>query len=180
MKFNLNLATRTYINRKRFNTISAVVSVVLAVLLLVGVQRVATHVGEISSLNDEIAVLDGRFKSTGGGISEKDYSALLKDISAANSIIEKKTYDWLWLLDRLEEVLPEGVSLTSVEPVMKDQSVKLSGTARGFGNLRVFLENLEASAVFSDMFLVNQAATGNEKSKGITFGITARVKNPTR
>lgn len=181
MRFKLNLATRTYVDRKQALAITAGVVLVAAIALILGIKNVATHWGDISRLKGDIGVLEGRFKSSGQGVSEADYNALLKEIGAANGVIQQKTYDWLWLLDRLEEVVPDGVSLNSVEPVLKDGALKISGAGRGFGNLRQFLENLDGSAVFSDVFLVNQAVLSHkEDSTAVSFSITAKVKYPNR
>lgn len=181
MRFKLNLATRTYVDRKKANTLSAIMVVVAGLMLLLGVQGVGSHIGDISRLKADVDVLDGKFKSSGKGVNEADYNALLKEISAANSIIDKKTYDWLWLLDRLEEVVPDGVSLNSVDPSLKDNSLKISGAGRGFGNLRQLLENLDGSTIFSDVFLVSQAVLAHkQQTTAVSFTITAKVNYPKR
>ena len=71
---------------------------------------------EIQRYNSEIAGLDQRLKVVTKGVSEKEYKALLSRIAFANNIIDKKRYNWLALLDKLEQVVPEGVAISSVEP----------------------------------------------------------------
>jgi type IV pilus assembly protein PilN len=175
MRLKINLATRTYIDAHRLNAAVAAIVVLLLLGLFFSVRAVATTGGEIRLAGTELALLQG--KGTGKGkVEEKEYQALLARIGAANAIIARKSYDWLQLLDRLEGVVPDGVAMTAIEPEPKGNSLKLTGVARSFAELRRFMETLEDARFLTDVYLNANAETKvGESQRGMTFSITCRV-----
>ena len=103
MRLTINLATRIYLNTRRLNFFIAGAATLLILLLLFNSSNVATDFGEIQRLTKETAALEGKARSAkSDAIPEKEYQTLLARIRFANGIIEKKTYNWLSLLDKLE------------------------------------------------------------------------------
>jgi len=178
MRLTINLATRLYINMRQLNYCIIAAFALLALLLLVNVRNIATDFGEIQRLNHGIALLEGKAKkSTGAAVPEKEYQALLARIKFANGLIEQKTYNWLMLLDKLEEIVPDGIAIAAIEPSPKDEGLKLAGMAKNFGNLKKFMENLEESKYFTDIYLVGQTDMQVSPSqKGLGFHITCKAK----
>ncbi|HEY6874436.1 MAG TPA: PilN domain-containing protein [Geobacteraceae bacterium] len=180
MRFKINLATKIYIDTRLLKFSTVVTVLLLVVLLFINIKSSAEKTAEMQRLSRESAVSDDKSKTVGKGVSEKEYLALLNRISFANSVIEKKAYNWLALLDSLEQVVPDGVAISSIEPDSKNQGLKLSGIALNFNNLRMFMEHLEASKFFSDVYLESQGDVklGDPKLstvQGITFSLTCRV-----
>lgn len=178
MRLTINLATRIYINMRRLNFCIAVAFVLLILLLLFNVRNIATDFGEIQRLNHGIAILEGKAKkSTSEAVPDKEYQTVLARIKFANGLIEQKTFNWLTLLDKLEGVVPDGIAIASIEPSPKDEGLKLAGMAKNFGNLKKFMENLEESKYFTDLYLVSQTEMKvSESQKGIGFQITCKAK----
>jgi type IV pilus assembly protein PilN len=175
MQFRVNLATRQYINTRQLNLGIGILFILLVGLSLFAVRAVATNKGEIERVSGEIARLD-KARGTVTAVPEKEYQAILDRIQFANRIIANKSYNWLLLLDRLEEVVPGNVVLTSIEPDTKEGSLKLTGTARNFSNLRRFMENLEASKFFTETYLNSQSeAKVSDRQKGLAFNISCKV-----
>jgi type IV pilus assembly protein PilN len=180
MRFNINLATRTYINTKLLKILTAAAVLLLATLLFFNVRNGAVIAAEIKRVTSEIARSDDKSKTTEKAVSEKEYRALMDRIAFANSVIERKTYNWLALLDSLEQVVPDGVAISSIEPETKSQALRLSGIAKNFNNLRTFVEHLEDSKFFSDVYLASQAEAklgdpNLSTAQWITFNLTCRV-----
>ena len=176
MQFKINLATRIYINTRQLKYYTALALVLLLVILLFTIGNIAGRVGDIKHYSHQVGILDQQSKPATQGVSEKEYNSLLPRIAFANSVIDKKRYNWLALLDKLEQVVPEGVAISSVEPDSKTNGLKLPGIARNFDRLRAFMEKLEDSKVFTDVYLMTQAETTFEdKTKGITFTLTCKV-----
>jgi type IV pilus assembly protein PilN len=178
MRLTINLATRIYINKRRLNFFIVAAFALLVLLLLVNVGNIATDFGDIQRLNDGIDILEGKTKkATGATVPDKEYQALLARIKFANGLIEQKTFNWLMLLDKLEGVVPDGIAVASIESSPKDEGLKLDGMAKNFGALRKFMENLEESKYFTDIYLVGQSDTQVSPSqKGIAFHITCKAK----
>ncbi len=175
MQFKTNLATRTYIDKKKLGSALLGSMVVLILLLLVQIKISAFNAGEISRLNAIKVSAESRSKKNRIDISDKDYKKLTGDIKFANGILERKSFDWVGLLNKLEGVVPEGLTLSSVQPNSGDKSLRLSGVSINFITLRRFMENLENSSYFTDVFLYNQnEAKAAGSPKALTFNISCR------
>ena len=176
MKFRLNLATRIYVNTRQVRLYGGLAITLLLVLFVLLCGSYFDKKNEIDRLDQQIAAMDEKYKTESKGIPEKQYKALLTRITFANSIIEKKVYNWLSLFDRLEQVTPVGVVIISLEPDTKNQGLKMTGIARKFNDLRLFMEHLEESPYFTDIYLNNQGETRlSDKSLAISFSLSCRV-----
>jgi len=176
MDIRINLATRYFYNTRKVNTAIAAVILVLLLLLAYNIASLVANVSTERALKKDMGILQARFDESAKGITEKQYRDLLKKIAEVNAVIGKKAFDWLLLLNRLEEVVPEGVALGAIDPSLKDGTLKLSGAARSFGALRSLMENLESSTHFTDVLLLNQGQLSvGEKQKGISFTVTCKV-----
>jgi type IV pilus assembly protein PilN len=176
MRFKINLATKIYVHTKLLNFSTVAAILVLSAFLILATRYVTDNAAKTKRLTREIATLDSKFKASSKGVSEKDYHALLEKIAFANNVIEKKAYNWLELLDKLEQVVPEGVAISSIDPDPKSHELKLSGEARNFSNLRLFMEHLEDSPFFTDVYLTGEGETKQGEAKqGISFSLSCKV-----
>jgi type IV pilus assembly protein PilN len=176
MKFRINLATKLYIDTTRLRLILSASLVIMSALLVLNIRTLTGNYEEAGRITRDIAEQNAKFKLASKGVSEKAYQELLGKISFANSLIQKKTYNWLILLDNLELVVPDGLAITSIEPDQSGHGLRLAGIARGFSKLQSFLEHLEGSSYFTDVYLssqVNQKLKDN--SQGIVFSVNCRV-----
>jgi len=173
MRFTINLATKTYINQKKLTYALSAGIIFLIFCLTINISIFAYNTAEISRLNKLQSASEAKRKLPGRTITKQEYEKLLASIKLANGLIEKKAFNWIGFLDRLESVVPEGVTLTSVDPGVKEQTLKLSGAVANFKNLRNFMENLEESKNFSKVYLLDQKEFKTaENQKGISFTIT--------
>ena len=102
MRFSINLATRTYLDHRLLNVLAFSAIAVLLVILGWNVSRVASNMGEQSRLNAAIAGIQVRLGTKPGGISETEFSRLKARIRFYNEIIERKSINWLDLLELFE------------------------------------------------------------------------------
>jgi type IV pilus assembly protein PilN len=173
VNLQINLATRVYIDSNKVN-----LTIILCLLLTVcwcsfGMYTLMTNRGELQKFAQY--KLKSQSQTT-GKVNDADYNRLLTEIKTANSILDKRGYDWLTMLDNLELVVPDGVSLKSISPAGKSDLVKLSATARNFSAVRKFIENLESSTKFTDVFLTEQAfVKEGTNSKVISFSVSCRA-----
>ena len=176
MRFTLNLATRTYINSRQVNLILGIVGGVLLVVLVGLSSLVVMNRAEQQKLETDLAAVEARIKASGKGVSEKEYLALLGKIKVVNVIIQRKSFNWLGFLNWLEVVVPDGVMVTSLEPSLKEGKLTISGVARNFQIMRNFLENLEDSKFFTDIYLLSQSeAKVDETQKGVSFSVSCKA-----
>jgi len=173
MNFDINLATRVYIDFRKVNLILTLVIIMLISWIALSLYNF--------NLNLEMTHKFGEYKagklagSKAGKISESDYSKFLAEVKSVNAIIYSRSYDWLALLNNLERLVPDGVALKGLEPSGKGEFLKLSATARNFSSIRKFIENLENSKSFTEVYLTDQTSIRTEKQKGINFTVTCRA-----
>jgi type IV pilus assembly protein PilN len=182
MRFTINLATRPYLDQRKVRHGCVAVMVLLLALLAWNVSRLSSNLGELRRLGAENADLEARLTSRPTGVSEKEYARLLASIRFYNDVIERKAFSWLGLLDRLENVTPEGVALVSLTPDKRGTELKLDGRAKRFGGVRSYLERLEESRAFTDILLLSHRELalneGGKGDKGVQFAISCRVVAP--
>lgn len=178
MRFTINLATRTYLDHRLLNRVAYCAIAVLIVMAGWNVNRVSSNMGEQSRLSAEIAAIQSRLGTKPGDISEKEFSRQKARISFYNEIIERKSTDWLNLLELFENATPEGISLASLSPGKNQEEWKLEGRARSFKAVQQYLEKLEASKNFSNVLLLShQNMTTGENVRGVQFTISCKVVN---
>lgn len=176
MRYTINFATRTYLDHRLLNRLGYGVIVVLLLVAGWNISRVASNLGEQSRLNADIAGLQSKVGAKAGGPSEKELNSQKTHIRFYNEIIERKSINWLNLLDILENATPAGISLTSLTPAKDMTEWKLEGNARSFNAVRQYLEKLETSKNISDVLLQShKSMVANDKSTGIQFVISCKV-----
>jgi type IV pilus assembly protein PilN len=176
MKFTINLATKVYIDMIRLRVFLSASLVIMVALLYFNIITLSGNITESDRISKDITAQDAKFKSASRGVSEKEYQALLGKISFANSLIDKKSYNWLSLLDNLELVVPDGLAITSIEPELNGHGLRLAGVARSFSKLQAFMEHLEGSSFFSDVYLSSQSDKKlKDNSQVINFIVSCKV-----
>ncbi len=185
MRLTINLATKRYVNKRQLNAVLAVCLALVALLLVYLVREVATNQAEINSIKGQMATAS-RGPAGAPPIPAAQMSELDAKIAFANTLIDRKTVNWVGLLDKLEQVVPAGVVVTQVDPSAQAgegekekkgaQGVKVTGIALSFANLRALLENMERTPGFSDVLLLNQGELKVSTSqRGYTFSVSCKV-----
>lgn len=177
MKLQINLATKQYVDMRPFDIGLLVCALVLLSFLCFNVYDVAVTAGESRRLHSELAAIALKGRSGQPPVSDKDWQRQQADIDYANAIIRRKTFNWATFLDNIEPVLPEGVTITSLQPKATTGELKLSGSALTFNGISALLANMENSGRFLDVYLLTQAEQKFGKNqKGITFSLSCKVK----
>ncbi|MBU5614857.1 PilN domain-containing protein [Geomonas azotofigens] len=177
MKLTINLATRRYVNLRQLNAILAASFVILVLLLVYLVREVANNQVEINKIKSQSAAASSGPVGV-APVPAEQMKDLETKIAFANTLIDRKAMNWLELLDKLELVVPAGVALTQVEPSVQDQTLKLTGMALTFDNLRALLENMERSPNFSEVYLLGQSERKMGKTQqGFGFSLSCKVGN---
>ncbi len=177
MRFEINLVTKTYLNLRLLNQISFSVVAMLVLLMGWNIMRISWNYGEQRRLAAEVASLEGSLNARPGGVSEKDFTRQRARISFFNDAIDRKGTAWLNLLDQIESVTPDGISLAALTPGKKNGELKLDGRARSFAAVRQYVEKLEGSKSFSDVLLLShQEMPVGESGRGVQFSISCKVQ----
>jgi len=176
MRFKINIATRTHIDRRMVNRAGYAVLTLLSVILAWNVSHTFGSLGELRRLQSENRSYERQLNSRPSGVSEKQYTSLLADITYFNEVIERKSFDWLGLLGTLEGGVPDGIALSSMAPDRKTGELKIEGFARNFAGVRSFVEKLEDSKAYASVLLLSHTnILVGEKEKGVRFTISCKA-----
>jgi len=163
MKFNLNLASRSYVNNRalQYGFIAAV-----CILLLVGGWNINTFISSNTALHinqQRLAETNLQIQLLRGGptktLSIEERAALELEYSTVVKLLQLDAFRWTQLLDRIESLLPEGVNLKSFNPDYKKKSLNLVGDARSLKKMRQFLDRLLKNENFKQVYLQSHSRT---------------------
>lgn len=178
MRFTINLATRIYLDHRVLNRLAYCAIAVLLAVAGWNIIRLSSYIGERSRLNAEITAIQNRLGAKPSGIAEADFARQKARIRYYNEIIERKSMNWLNVLESFENATPEGISLSLLSPDKKLDEWKLTGRARSFKMVPQYLEKLDASKNFSNVLLLShQNIAAGEKARGVEFTISCKVLN---
>lgn len=176
MRFTINLATRTYLDHRLLNRGAFVIIALLVLVLAWNITRVSSSMGEQSRLSADIAIIEGKIAAKPSGVSDADFNRQKTRIRFYNEIIERKSFNWLNLLDLFESVTPESVCLASLTPNKKKGEWRLDGRAKTFKGVQQYIEKLESSQKFSQVLLLShQNIDVGEKMRGVQFTLSCKV-----
>jgi len=169
MKPSLNLATRTYLNRRLLYLGYGVV----IFLLLSGLTGFGYYFWNSYQTRRSIQVAIDQLQqqslvAKGGAavpFSTEAYQRVLQRVAFFNGVLEKDSFSWTHLLGRLETLVPQGVGLRSIQPDFHGRSLKISGLARNLDKLQKFLDNLLTTKDFSAVYLLNQARQASRQGR---------------
>jgi len=184
MRYNVNLASRPYIDAHRFYTNwltgLGVLFVVTAVLVgfalhaLIGSRQVA---GEIRKVEDQISKLDAQ-RARAQEVMGRPENRETRDKSRfLNDAIARKSFSWTRVFEELERVVPPRVHVASIRPEIKNDQVLLVMTVAGDTreNVVELLRRMESSESFRQPQLrsedVRQVNNGSSQAE---FEISAQ------
>lgn len=166
MKLTINLSSRRYVNDIALNWTGGAISVLLLLLIFYQaslcfqahrlVQKYRLDVAELKQQISDRKTLH---------MTEEQVEQQKNKIAVARSLLRKDAFRWTALLDRLERLLPEKVSIHSLSPNYQTNSLKLTGAAQQLEDLQTFLDNLHNDA-FSQVLFKSQEMKGEKNSTG--------------
>lgn len=173
MKYNLNLATRSYVNRRTLYMSYALIGSLLIIIFIFNTARMFSLNGDINRYMDNIEAIETKILTRTGvevaDYSEANYQKMLENIQYANDVLLRDSFRWSSFLDQMETIVPGQVRVLQINPSYKERSVNLVGQAKNLNSLKTFIDNIIQSGSFSHVFLERQAS--ESKSKTISFSI---------
>ncbi len=182
MKLALNLASRTYLNRRALVTFYWLVILALVALLvfnLIFFLRSQTQARQIMSHLEELERDLVKGQGEVQTFNQQAYETLLTQIESVNGIISKDSFRWSELLSHLEDLVPQGVALRSIQPDFKNGTLALQGVAEDVPKLRQLLDQLVADERLGEVNLLQQAKVQVKEPAGgeatlIAFSIVVK------
>jgi len=171
MKFTLNLASHAYVNRKALYLFYGLVGGLLVLILLInlttmyGLQRARVDTTQkISELQSRAGA-----DSDMAGYSPRALAELRQSIAVANELLQRDSFRWTELLDRLETLVPSRVRIRSIGPDYKKKSIAISCEAKDLTSMNRFIDKLNQSGFYDSVLLSQQAF--NVKTSILSFNL---------
>jgi type IV pilus assembly protein PilN len=164
-----NLSTRPFYNEGAVRSwlavlaILAVAATVFNVFRVVGYSRSDTELATQAS-RDEVRAAEIRATAAKlrASVDIKQVDVASGEARQANELIDRRTFSWTELFNRLETTLPPEVRITSVRPRLdRDRRIMLtiSVLARGVDDVNEFMERLEATGAFANVLSRDEKIT---------------------
>lgn len=166
MKISINLASQRYLNQPVLKLIlSAVILLLFVVLALQGNtylknrQLSLQHQAHLETLQEQLrGKLPERLTAEELGKQRQTYQQ-------AEALLQRDAFRWTELFDRMEKLLPSGVSLRSFNPDYTKNSLSILGVAKTLTQLQALLDNLQ-TAQFQQVYLENQGEVEVDNGRG--------------
>jgi Tfp pilus assembly protein PilN len=153
-----NLSTRPFYNEGAVRFWLIVTALVVAAATIFNASRLIQYSRSDTELaaqasRDEARTADlrGTAVRMRASVDARQVDVASVEARVANDLIDRRTFSWTELFNRLERTLPAEVRITSVRPhIEKDRRIVLTITvlARGVDDIDLFMENLEATGAF--------------------------------
>jgi type IV pilus assembly protein PilN len=175
MRISVNLATRPFIELRPLFArlrLAAVALVLLAVGLGFGLHALNAKAAAAQAQMDALKAKTTRFQDerqkNEARMRQPQNMAVLERSQFLNDVFARKSFSWTAVMMDLEKVLPSGVQVTSIEPVItKEGDVNIRLRVAGDRDKGVLLvRNLETSQRFVSPRLASEAAQTQEGNRG--------------
>jgi hypothetical protein len=125
-----NLAATPYRDYRPLYAVVVVVSVLIAFLMLNNIDTYYRYVRETRSTRDQIARIENQVQSerrradmASAQTKGMDLVTLGKQTKFINAQLAERAFSWSELLDRLEDVMPNDVRITSIAPTFTETGI---------------------------------------------------------
>ena len=163
-RYHLNLANRRF---RRYRLTNLVLGMVLAAIVCfgvwegIGLSRYSTGLVELRALEREARVewefLGARIEELQEQLQRPDALEDIEEIRFLNTIQERKRFSWTILLREIEQAIPRTVYIVSLAPNIDETGrvwIEMEARGRSVDALSLFLSNVEASPLFSDVAVI--------------------------
>jgi len=165
-----NLSTRPFYNERAVGALLVVFAIVVAAMTLFNVSRLVGLSARHSELRSRIETADrraGELRAQAAraraSVDAVTLDRVTRATREANLLIDRRTFSWTDLFNRLEATLPPDARVTAIDPSVEEGRfiVTLGVLARSVDQVDAFIEALEKNGGFADV-LVREERTDDE------------------
>ncbi|MBI3490491.1 MAG: PilN domain-containing protein [Acidobacteria bacterium] len=156
-----NLATRPFYNEHAVHLWLAAVALAVVAATIFNVSRVARYSRSDTQLatqasQDEAraATLRQQASRLRASLDPKQVAFASAEAHEANDLIDRRTFSWTELFNRLETTLPDDAHIAAVRPKIDRAGgivLTISVAARSVDDVSKFMERLEATGAFANV-----------------------------
>ncbi len=156
MEIKLNLASKPYLNRQRIRLWLLLACSFMLLLLVINCYYGYQNYRQLGLLESRFLELAGQasgVQGTPAGYTPENYAVVRDEVTLENEIIAADQFRWTALLSRFEELVPDDVSIRTIQPSFKERSVRVAGIARDVSAMTRFVDNLLSSEDLNQTYL---------------------------
>jgi Tfp pilus assembly protein PilN len=101
----------------------------------------------------------------------RDPKLLAQEVTRANLVLANLAVPWDALFGELESASNANVALLSIQPGTGGRKVQLSGEARRFEDLLAYMQRLESTPGFANVFLTEHEMRNANADRAVSFTI---------
>lgn len=160
-----NLSTRPFYNERGVHAFLGLLVVVVVALTIFNLTQIVLLTRRQSALGAEAggaesraAELRARAARTRQALNATQLESISGAAREANEIIGQRLFSWTELLNHVEDTLPENARITSLRPTVSREggiTVTMTVTAQSVDDVEQFMENLEKTTVFSEVYPID-------------------------
>jgi type IV pilus assembly protein PilN len=172
MEIKLNLASKPYLNRQGVRLWLLLACSFMLLLLVINGYYGYQNFRQLRLLESRFLELDGQAFTVQGapsGYTPENYAAVGDKIVLANAIVAADQFRWTVLLSRFEELVPDDVSIRTIQPNFKERSVTLAGVALDVSAMTRFVDNLLLSEDLNQAYLQRHGEVKSDQGGGNQF-----------
>ena len=153
-----NLSTRPFYNERAVHIVLLALAIVVGGAPIFNVSRVIRYSRSDTELatqatRDEARAAELRQQASRlrASVDPRQIDFASSDAREANDLIDRRTFSWTELFNRLETTLPDEVHITAVKPhIDRERGIILTINvlARSVDDMNAFIENLESTGAF--------------------------------
>jgi type IV pilus assembly protein PilN len=166
VRFNVNLATRPYEDAGEFYRRWIPILVILAVITLAVSAKAFTVFRDSRRANREIAKIDQRLseleqkRQQAGAVLARPENVGTRDTARfLNDRFTLKRFSWTRVLNDLEGMVPSGMQVTSIKPVLDDSRLRfqMDVASPNRGRVIELVRRMESATQFENPAIVSEA-----------------------
>jgi Tfp pilus assembly protein PilN len=153
-----NLSTRPFYNERAVHLVLIALAIVVAGATVFNISRVIRYSRSDTQLatqatRDEARAADLRQQAARlrASVDPHEIDFASADARQANELIDRRTFSWTELFNRLETTIPDEVHIIAVKPTVDlnhEIILTINVVARSVDDMNAFIENLEATGAF--------------------------------
>lgn len=164
----INLSTRPFYNERAVHLLLGAVVLTAGAFLVAGVVLLASLSREQAALAAAAGIDESSARAAAAEAAEVLRRAAASDpdrvagaAADANVLIDRRLFSWTALFNHLEQTLPDGVMLVSVQPRINaaGATVALDVVGRSVSEIGTFIDALEATGAFNGVLPRDEEAT---------------------
>jgi hypothetical protein len=185
IKIDANLASRPFVNHRRFFLISGGLLVLLLGISYWNLARYQSTRARRGEVNEQLNRDRARFATLGreqdkvlARLQTPETAEFLDTLEHVNQLIRRRTFSWTQLLNDLEQLTPANLQIVAIKPLIAGKAVVIEIVANGRSSQEnvQFVSNLESSGKFYDVSPLYEEISKNPAFTGREIAVQVKYK----